>query len=59
MKLQRPIEVPILPTVISNECLEKIEMLKWCIVHNPQPKICEPILKDLSNCYTKFFMYNA
>ena len=55
----RPIDIPILPTVIANECLDKIEMLKWCMVHNPQPKICEPILNDLSKCYTKFFMYNA
>lgn len=53
------INVPVHPTVIENECLDKIDMLKWCLFHNPNPKICEPALSDLSNCYAKFFMYNA
>jgi hypothetical protein len=51
--------VPVHPTVIENECLDKIDMLKWCLYHNPNPKICEPALTNLSNCYAKFFMYNA
>jgi hypothetical protein len=50
-------------TVIDYEfyfaCLDKIDMLKWCLYHNPNPKICEPALTNLSNCYAKFFMYNA
>jgi len=35
------------------DCAETEWFLKWCMAHNPQPKRCEPILRDLSTCYSK------
>jgi hypothetical protein len=38
------------------DCFDKEYFLKWCLAHNPQPKRCEPLLKDLSTCYAKMLM---
>ena len=56
MKLLRPIPseplvLPEHPTIISNDCLRQIEILKGCIKHTP--KQCEPVLTDIINCYGK------
>jgi hypothetical protein len=58
MKIPRPYDVPSTPTVITTDCLEKMGYLKWCLSYNPSPKLCEPILKDISLCYAKAYDHN-
>jgi len=41
-----------------DDCFQTDWFLKWCLAHNPNPKRCEPLLKDLSACYAKSMLGN-